>query len=158
MRSRQYVTDGELGDADHDLDCALRLRDGGPWGAAFEAPLFHGVYRIVDQRIVGSGHLKMSVRPVAGRTVIEAMWFRRDCLLETDRCYRLVFRLAVNEFRGTRRANLSLLGHRGISAFGKPIGITLERLSLVEAVIANLDHAVFHARGESFDVFVGRRG
>ncbi|MDA3921439.1 MAG: single-stranded-DNA-specific exonuclease RecJ [Salinisphaera sp.] len=106
MRAREYQTDGELGDRDHALDVAIRLRDGGPWGAGFEAPLFHGAYRIISQRIVGTGHLKLTVQPIDGASEIEAMVFNCGELLDEAAIYRLVFRLQVNEFRGVQRPNL----------------------------------------------------
>ncbi|WP_423820764.1 single-stranded-DNA-specific exonuclease RecJ [Salinisphaera sp. SPP-AMP-43] len=106
MTTREFLTDGELGGAEHCLEVATRLRNGGPWGAGFEAPLFHGAYHVVDQRIVGRGHLKLTVQACVGGPPIEAMLFNRDKLLDASRVYRLVFRLQVNEFRGTQRANL----------------------------------------------------
>lgn len=106
MRAREFQTDGELSDSEHDLAVAQALRAGGPWGAGFEAPLFHGAYRIISQRVVGTGHLKLMVQPVAGCREIEAMVFNRADLLDEAAIYRLVFRLQVNEFRGTKRPNL----------------------------------------------------
>lgn len=106
MTTREYVTDGELAGADHCLGTAARLRDGGPWGAGFDAPLFHGAYHILGQRVVGSGHLKLTVQSCIGGEPIEAMIFNRGELLDAAQVYRLVFRLQVNEFRGRQSANL----------------------------------------------------
>ncbi|KEZ77020.1 ssDNA exonuclease RecJ [Salinisphaera hydrothermalis C41B8] len=106
IATREYVTDGELDGPDHGLETAARLRDAGPWGAGFAAPLFHGAYHVLAQRIVGSGHLKLTVQAVNGGAPIEAMIFNRDELLDDSRVHRLVFRLQVNEFRGRQSANL----------------------------------------------------
>lgn len=106
MRAREFQTDGELADREHDLAVAQSLRAGGPWGAGFEAPLFHGAYRIISQRVVGTGHLKLMVQPVTGYREIEAMVFNRGEPVDESAIYRLVFRLQVNEFRGTKRPNL----------------------------------------------------
>ena len=106
MATRTLLTDGELTDAELSLATAQILRDGGPWGKDFEEPLFHGLFVVVDQRIVGEKHLKLTVQPSAGRRRLEAMCFNRTERLETGAAYRLVYRLAVNTFREQSRANL----------------------------------------------------
>lgn len=106
MAAREFVTDGELAGADHCLAVAARLREAGPWGAGFDAPLFHGAYHVLGQRVVGNGHLKLTVAACHGGDPIEAMLFNRDEPLDADQLYRLVFRLQVNEFRGRQSANL----------------------------------------------------
>lgn len=106
MISRQFWTDGELQPEEHCLDVAHLLRAAGPWGAGFEPPLFHGVYRLLRQRIVGGHHLKMEVCPSQGGEPIEAMFFNHDQWLDEQQLYRLIFRLQVNEFRGRQTANL----------------------------------------------------
>lgn len=106
MATREFVTDGELAGDAHSLATAARLCDAGPWGAGFEAPLFHGAYHIISQRVVGSGHLKLTVQACLGGEPIEAMIFQRDTPLDDGRIHRLVFRLQVNEYRGQQRANL----------------------------------------------------
>ncbi len=106
MTTREYVTDGELGGSEHCLETAVRLREAGPWGAGFDAPRFHGAYHVLGQRVVGSGHLKLTVQSSRGGDPIEAMIFNRDELLDAACIHRFVFRLQVNEFRGRQSANL----------------------------------------------------
>ncbi|WP_199678928.1 single-stranded-DNA-specific exonuclease RecJ [Salinisphaera sp. LB1] len=106
MTRREYVTDGELDGPEHSLETAIALRQAGPWGAGFDAPLFHGVYHVLGQRVVGSGHLKLTVQSSRGGGPIEAMIFNRDVPLDAAQLHRLVFRLQVNEFRGRQSANL----------------------------------------------------
>lgn len=112
MITPDLVTDGVLDEADLCLATASQLRENGPWGAGFEEPLFHGRFDIVDQRIVGTKHLKLTVRPIGGRTIIEAMRFGHGELLDASRIYRLVYRLAVNVFRDQASANLIVVHHR----------------------------------------------
>jgi len=112
MLSPDIVTDGVLADHELTLDTARLLESSGPWGAGFEAPLFHGVFEIVSQRIVGEKHLKLEVRPVGGSTVIEAMRFNHGQMLDSERRYQLVYRLAVNVFRERMTANLIVADHR----------------------------------------------
>ncbi|MAR92104.1 MAG: single-stranded-DNA-specific exonuclease RecJ [Pseudomonadales bacterium] len=102
-------SDGELQEAEIDLPMAQQLRDAGPWGQGFPEPLFDGEFEVLDQRIVGEKHLKLSVGlPGSGR-VVDAIAFNVD--LEAwphpglRRIY-LAYRLDVNEFRGVRSPQL----------------------------------------------------
>lgn len=112
MITPDLMTDGRLDDADFCLELAAQLRESGPWGAGFEEPLFHGRFEIVSQRVVGTKHLKMSVRPVGGTTVIEAMRFGQAEPLDDEAIHTLVYRLAVNVFRDRASANLIVVHHR----------------------------------------------
>ncbi|RJS95410.1 single-stranded-DNA-specific exonuclease RecJ [Salinisphaera sp. Q1T1-3] len=107
LRTRAYLTDGELSAGDFTLETAKRLRDAGPWGAGFEAPLFHGRFHILSQRIVGEHHLKLRLSPAAGDApAMAGIWFNREETLEETIAHRLVFQLAVNEFRGQENLDL----------------------------------------------------
>ena len=106
MLSPDIVTDGSLAVQELDLETAKLLEASGPWGNGFEEPLFHGLFEIVSQRIVGERHLKLEVRHPQASHTIEAMVFNHADLLETGAVYRLVYRLAVNVFRERMSANL----------------------------------------------------
>lgn len=106
MLSPDIVTDGSLTAQELNLDTARLLEASGPWGNGFEEPLFHGLFEVVSQRIVGERHLKLEVRHPQASTTIEAMVFNQADLLETGAVYRLVYRLAVNVFRERMSANL----------------------------------------------------
>ncbi len=58
------LSDGELAPTDISMELAEALRNGGPWGQAFAEPVFDGQFQIVNQRVVGEKHLKMSLRPL----------------------------------------------------------------------------------------------
>ncbi len=102
-------SDGELSEADIDLPVAQLLRDAGPWGQGFPEPLFDGRFELLDQRIVGERHLKLSIGLPSSKRVVDAIAFNVD--LEKwpnhhlKRIY-LAYRLDVNEFRGVRNAQL----------------------------------------------------
>ncbi|WP_353248920.1 single-stranded-DNA-specific exonuclease RecJ [Salinisphaera sp. T31B1] len=112
LLSPDLITDGSLSDADLTLETAERLRSAGPWGAGFDEPLFHGVFRILAQRVVGGRHLKLTVAHAEGACPIEAMRFGSDDCLDATVAHRLVYRLAVNRFRGQASANLIVVDHR----------------------------------------------
>jgi single-stranded-DNA-specific exonuclease len=88
-------TDGALTAPELCLDVARRLADGGPWGAGFPEPLFHGDVELVSQRVVGEAHLKLVVR-LDGR-LVDAIAFRQPPL-DGVRRLRLAFRLAENDY------------------------------------------------------------
>ena len=101
------LTDGGLGTEDMTLETAMLLRSSGPWGQRFPEPVFEGQFAVLEQRIVGQRHLKMTVQPAGGDS-LDAIAFNvspRD-LPENHDNVRLVYRLDVNEFRGRRSAQL----------------------------------------------------
>ena len=103
-----YVqSDGELSLEDFNLDLALTIRDAGPWGQAFPEPMFHGVFRLLEQRIVGDKHLKL--RLGFADKVIEAISFFVDTAMwPNHRCQfvQAAYRLDVNEYKGRRTLQL----------------------------------------------------
>ncbi len=101
------LTDGELRPEEYALDVAAMLRDAGPWGQAFPEPVFDGVFKIMEQRIVGDKHLKL--RLAMDDKLLDAIAF----FVNTDewpnhRCERarVVYRLDINEFRGRQSVQL----------------------------------------------------
>ncbi len=107
----RIATDGEIGVKEFTIETAQTLRDAGPWGQNFPEPNFDGVFKVVQQRLLGDNHLKMVLSPPAdGRLLLDAIAFNvdRSCWPNEDvREVRLVYRLDINEFRGQR--NLQLL-------------------------------------------------
>ena len=99
-------SDGSLDDAEFSLDSARLLRDAGPWGQGFPAPLFDGYFVVVGQRVVGEKHLKMILRPVGSSRQMDAIAFNTPLLPETGTEARMAYRLDVNEFRGAESPQL----------------------------------------------------
>lgn len=104
-------TDGELQPDDFTLSLAELLRYAEPWGQGFPEPLFDGVFKLVEQRLVGAKHLKMTLCPPNGQQLIDAIAFNID--LEQWPNHRAqyiqaVYRLDVNEFRGRKSAQLMI--------------------------------------------------
>ncbi len=103
------LTDGELSDSQLSLPIAEMLREAGPWGQAFPEPLFDGKFTLLQQRIVGSKHLKMMLQPINSHVMIDAIVFNVDVNIWPDNSIKtveLAYRLDVNEFRGQRNAQL----------------------------------------------------
>jgi single-stranded-DNA-specific exonuclease len=104
------LSDGPLTAEEMDLELAEQIRAGGPWGQGFEEPLFHGEFEILERRIVGEHHLKLSLRPPHARRVLDAIAFHAtdaDWPAGTARL-EAAYRLDVNEFRGQRSVQLIL--------------------------------------------------
>ncbi|WP_330960517.1 single-stranded-DNA-specific exonuclease RecJ [Photobacterium sp. 53610] len=103
------LTDGELAGRDMNLETAELLRGAGPWGQQFPEPSFDGRFRLLQQRLVGSKHLKMILEPIDGGSMIDAIAFNIDVRRWPDASVQqvdLVYRLDVNEFRGNRSVQL----------------------------------------------------
>ena len=101
------LSDGQLNGTQINIEQAQELREAGPWGQAFPAPLFDGHFKILQQRLVGEKHLKM-VLEVEGKAV-DAIAFNVDLKTWPNPMVKEVFcayRLDVNEFRGNRTVQL----------------------------------------------------
>jgi single-stranded-DNA-specific exonuclease len=109
-------SDGELQQADLCMHTARALRGGGPWGQGFPEPVFDGEFQIVDARVVGSRHLKLSLRAGGvdrGADLLDAIAFgyiggpSDDAELRAGSNAHLVYRLEINEYRGAERVQLN---------------------------------------------------
>ncbi|PKF63030.1 single-stranded-DNA-specific exonuclease RecJ [Psychromonas sp. psych-6C06] len=101
------LSDGQLSAQQINIEQAQELREAGPWGQAFPAPLFDGEFTVLQQRLVGEKHLKM-VLSSEGKSV-DAIAFNVDLKAWPNPMVKKVFcvyRLDVNEFRGNRTVQL----------------------------------------------------
>lgn len=105
---QQVVSDGELLSEQLTLEVAREIRHAGPWGQGFATPIFDGCFKVVDQRVVGHKHLKMSLQVENSSTILDAIlfnyadsgWQSRAALV------RAAYELDVNYFRGVETAQL----------------------------------------------------
>lgn len=105
----RLLSDGQLGGEEFHLELARALRQAGPWGQHFPEPLFHGVFEIVQQRLVGERHLKMVLCTECGSRQLDAIAFnvdREQWPNPTVRWAELAYKLDVNEFRGQESVQL----------------------------------------------------
>ena len=102
------LSDGPLAAEDIDMQLAELIRTGGPWGQAFDEPLFEGEFEILNRRIVGDNHLKLTLRSPDSKRVVDAIAFHTtdaDWPAGTSRL-QAAYRLDVNDFRGQRSVQL----------------------------------------------------
>jgi len=103
------LSDGELSSRDLSIETAELIQAGGPWGQGFPEPQFDGTFKVLQQKLVGSKHLKLMVEHPDGSAMIDAIAFNIDVRRWPDpsvKQMRLVYRLDINEFRGNRSAQL----------------------------------------------------
>lgn len=108
---RQLLTDGSLSREDMSMDTALLLQQGGPWGQQFPEPCFDNVFEILDQRLVGQHHLKLTLAHASGGEPIDAIAFNVD--LKTWPNYRakqvqVAYKLDINVYQGRSRLQLMI--------------------------------------------------
>ncbi len=102
---RQLSTDGPLDAQWFTAETVLEL-DSAVWGPGFEAPVFSDEAEVLNQRLVGERHLKLSLR-VQGQ-VRDGIWFGRTEPLPSKA--QLAFRIDLNEFQGRQRVQLIVEG------------------------------------------------
>ena len=95
------LTDGELGAADFTLELARELAYAAPWGQGFPEPLFEGEFMVRGRRLVGAGHLKLTLEPAGTAIAVAAIAFNaaEAPWAEAPRI-RGAFRLQVNDYQG----------------------------------------------------------
>jgi single-stranded-DNA-specific exonuclease len=100
-------SDGALGAGDLGLQLAESLSAGGPWGQHFPEPTFDGVFDVMQHRIVGEKHLKLTL--AAEGAEIGGIAFNIDFNGWQARPLKRIhalYRLDINEYRGERNPQL----------------------------------------------------
>ena len=99
------LTDGQLVLNDLKLDIAQVIQSAGPWGQHFPEPLFDGEFLVVNQRLVGEKHLKLTLAlPDNPEYLVDGIAFNIDLdqwpNLSVAKV-NIVYQFSVNEYRGT---------------------------------------------------------
>jgi len=102
-------SDGELNALDISLQTASELKFALPWGQQFEEPCFDGCFDIVNQRIVGQNHLKLTL--ALDGHYFDAIAFSVDTSQWPNHQATQVhaaYKLDINEFRGQTNVQLMI--------------------------------------------------
>ncbi|WPO99063.1 single-stranded-DNA-specific exonuclease RecJ [Pseudomonas sp. HR96] len=107
----RLLSDGTLAVEEFHLELARALRHAGPWGQHFPEPLFHGVFQLVEQRVVGERHLKVVLKSECGSLKLDGIAFGIDRDVWPNpsvRWVQLAYKLDLNEFRGQETVQLMI--------------------------------------------------
>jgi len=105
----RLLSDGELNAEELGLPLAKQLSAAGPWGQQFPEPLFHGVFTIKSQRLVGERHLKLQLSTDDGSQTLEAIAFNIDPGQWPNtqvKQVQIAYRLDINQYRGNETLQL----------------------------------------------------
>lgn len=105
----ELLTDGPLTANDFNLELARLLQEAGPWGQQFPEPRFDNVFEILDQRLVGQHHLKLTLAHPDNGAAIEAIAFNVELDLWPNHRIKEVhvaYRLDINVYQGRSRLQL----------------------------------------------------
>ncbi|MGH6646147.1 single-stranded-DNA-specific exonuclease RecJ [Aquabacterium sp.] len=105
LLARQLSTDGPLDTQWFTPETASAL-DQAVWGPGFDAPVFSDAVEVLGQRLVGTRHMKLSLR-VQGQ-VRDGIWFGRTEPLP-DKAH-MAFRISLDEYQGRQRVQIMVEG------------------------------------------------
>ncbi len=107
---QKIYSDGELSANYLTLEFAQSLQDVATWGQGFPEPIFHGIFDVIQCRIVGEHHLKLVLRQPTTDVMIDAIAFFVE---HTEnwlgiRQIKAAYKLDINEYRGQRTLQLKV--------------------------------------------------
>ncbi|BCA95598.1 single-stranded-DNA-specific exonuclease RecJ [Legionella antarctica] len=105
----ELLTDGPLQEKDLSLETAHVIQQAGPWGQQFAEPVFDNIFEILDQRLVGTNHLKLTLISPQGGDCLDAIAFNIDLKSWPNHRVKYIhaaYKLDVNFFQGRTRLQL----------------------------------------------------
>ncbi len=107
---QKIISDGELAEQDMTVELADLIQNAATWGQTFPEPIFHGVFDVIQARIVGQRHLKLVLRKPNGELLIDAIAFFIDQPEQWLglRQINAAYKLDINEFKGNRSVQFVL--------------------------------------------------
>lgn len=108
----EILSDGPLMPIELSIETAKLLHEAGPWGQRFPEPVFDNRFEILEQRIVGQHHLKLSLLHEQGGEVLDAIAFNVDLKSWPNhqaRYMHAAYRLDINHYNGRTKLQLLIL-------------------------------------------------
>ncbi|PWY54388.1 single-stranded-DNA-specific exonuclease RecJ [Legionella qingyii] len=105
----ELLTDGPLQPEEFSLEVAQLIQQAGPWGQQFAEPVFDNVFEVLDQRLVGKNHLKMTLATTQGDQQVDAIAFNVDLKSWPNHRVKFVhaaYKLDINFYQGRTRLQL----------------------------------------------------
>ncbi len=113
----EILSDGALAPAELSLELAKLIQDSGPWGQQFPEPLFDNYFEVLDQRLVGQHHLKMTLSHADGGDCFDAIAFQVDLKAWPNHRARKIhaaYRLDINTFNGRTKLQLMIVNMKAV--------------------------------------------
>lgn len=107
---QKVYSDGELTEQHLTLSFAELLQQSATWGQGFLEPMFHGLFDVIQCRIVGQHHLKFVLKLASGSLLVDAIAFFAEQPEAWLGCRKInaAYKLDINEYRGSRSIQLML--------------------------------------------------
>lgn len=105
----ELLTDGPLAPGELNLETALIIQQAGPWGQQFAEPVFDNIFELLDQRLVGQNHLKMTLVAKEGGQQVDAIAFNIDLKSWPNHRARYIhaaYKLDINSYQGRTKLQL----------------------------------------------------
>lgn len=105
----ELLTDGPLQPEEFNLQTAQLIQQAGPWGQQFSEPVFDNVFELLDQRLVGQNHLKMTLVSTKGGEQVDAIAFNVDLKSWPNHRVKHIhaaYKLDINFYQGRTRLQL----------------------------------------------------
>lgn len=98
--------DGSLNAQDMTFEVAQMLENQ-VWGQGFAPPLFYDEFDVLNQRVLGEKHLKLTLRPVASNlSSVDAIYFNQATLLSER--IKAAYQLQTNSYNGMQKVQLNI--------------------------------------------------
>lgn len=104
----ECLSDGGLEPRDFNRGLAESLRAAGPWGQGFPEPVFDNIFDVLEWRVLGGRHLKLSLRPEQGGAAVSAIHFGGWSGEAPPARLHAAYQLEPDDFRGRRDVQLLL--------------------------------------------------
>ena len=102
----KVLSDGELQVEDMTIELAQSLRAAGPWGQNFPEPVFDGQFEVINSRVVGEKHLRLTLRQPQGRSIEAIAFNRADLQPSNGNRVEAAYRLDINNYQGNQTLQL----------------------------------------------------
>ncbi|AHE67304.1 single-stranded-DNA-specific exonuclease RecJ [Legionella oakridgensis] len=115
-------SDGPLQTSDLNRELAALIKRAGPWGQQFPEPVFDNVFEIVEQRLVGERHLKLTLVHEQRGELVDAIAFNIDLNAWPNHRARYIhaaYKLDLNEYGGKTRLQLMILAMQAHALLNK---------------------------------------
>ncbi len=113
----ELLSDGPLQTTDISKELAQLLQESGPWGQQFPEPIFDNVFEIIEQRLVGQHHLKLTLMHVDGGNTLDAIAFNVDLNAWPNhhaRYLHAAYKLDINEYQGRTKLQLVIASMKAV--------------------------------------------